>query len=110
MYWLINLRTKKYKKARNPSFNGNWPSRYKHLKGEKAYNVVAFKPWPFDCINGIPFEYSICRDGMIATLYVDKDLFSDADIKKAKHNLRNERDVVKLFVVKLTEIKRRKNV
>ena len=108
MYWLINLRTKKYKRVRNPSFNGNWHNRYKHLKGEKAYDVVAFNPWwPFDYVYGIPFESNIRRDGMVVVLYVDKDLFSDEDIKKAKHYLRNECDVAKLSVVKLTEIKRR---
>ena len=101
VYMIINLRRKTYVMDENPSFDGEWKARFPHVANEDWLDVWAPRLSSFDMVSGIPYVYDLCYDGMLATMLVDADDYSAADIDKAKKMFRGQHDVVRLTVLKL---------
>lgn len=103
-YWIVNTKTKTYMEDAKPNFDGDWRKNYPHTKNADWLDVEAYSVWDPDTINGIPFVYDLCRDGMYATLLVDMYKYNDEYVEGTKRDLRNERDVVRLKVLRLERV------
>lgn len=102
-YWFVNHKTKRYIETGpdTESFDGEWKERYPHIEGADWLDVQAFPIWSHDMVNGIHFVYDLCRDGGMFLLLVDIDKVTPEQIEAAKKQLRHDRDVVSLSVLRL---------
>lgn len=101
-YWIINNKQKTYCKVNNRIglWDGDWESRYPHLREcDGYYSVVSVRD--FDTVNGIPYVYDLCPSGGLFTLLADINQHTDDDIKQAERQLKLARDVVLLNVCRL---------
>lgn len=103
MHWITNDRTKKYTPVDGAvDWSGDWKERFPVVRGEEWAHVYAFRVWAYDMVRGMPYVYDLCRDGMMATILSDSDLFSDEDVAEAKKELRRNHDVVTLRVLRVS--------
>ena len=105
-YWIVNHKTKTYIEIGPDTerFDGEWKDHYINVKGADWLNVQAFSVWDWDMVNGIPFVYDLCRDGGMFTLLVDADKVTPEQVEAAKKQLRHDRDVVSLSVLRLRRV------
>ena len=99
-YYLINTETGKFVETNTETFDGDWPSRYPHLAGCDWIDSPSINE--YDIVNGLPYSYDLCRDGMLATLYADTTKHGAEEIRAAKAKLRRDHDVVSLRVQRIT--------
>ena len=99
-YYLINPKTGKFVETNTETFDGDWPSRYPHLAGCDWIDSPSIDE--YDMVNGLPFSYDLCQNGMMATLYADTTKHGEEEIKIAKAKLRRDHDVASLRVQRIT--------
>lgn len=102
-YWIVNHKTKTYIEIGPDTerFDGEWKDHYLNVKGADWLDVQAFPIWSHDMVNDIPFVCDLCRDGGMFLLLVDVDKVTPEQIEAAKKQLRHDRDVVSLSVLRL---------
>lgn len=104
-YWIINHKDGTYIETSDETFDGDWKAKYPHAAKLGYEWITAFSPWECDrCENGIYFDYSLCCDGGLFTLIVDTNQHTEKDIREAQAQLRRDRDVVKIYVTKITKM------
>lgn len=108
-YMVVNLCTKRYIEApADASWDGDWKQRYPHVADENYIDIGTYSIWEHNMACGIPFDYDLCHDGMLATLLVDVDKFSKEDIEAAKEEMYTKHDIVSLTVLKVKKYDRSK--
>lgn len=104
--WIVNRKTNEYcEVAEHPNlWDGEWKERYPHCAGASWLDVMSYKIYPEDNVNGIPYLCDNCCDGGMFGLLVDINRFSPEDIDKAKESLRTTNDVVSIRVYRFKKV------
>jgi len=101
---IINNKNGKYIFTDSANWDGDWRKNYPHVADLNYMDIDVPSIWEHDVVNGLPFVYDLTRDGGLFALYADQDSTAE-QVEQAKAQLRRDRDVVSLRVVRLQAIK-----
>ncbi|MDY6957556.1 MAG: hypothetical protein SVK08_00230 [Halobacteriota archaeon] len=95
LHYVVNPKTGEYMAVYGETFKDGWQNNYPH-KGDNPDMLIAYPIYDDYHANGIPYSFSLAPAGGYFTLLVDRDRFTKEDIKKARAQIKQEKDVLNI--------------